>query len=81
MFLVLCKNEASRTGYGYDATRVLYRKKSIFLVYLMLGLIFIIICVLLCKTFRVKCVIKCIGKKQHREKKGISKKKKVDVKK
>jgi len=57
-------------------------KKSIFLVDLMLGLLFIIICVLYCKAFSLKCVIKWIGKKQHKENKGISKeKKKINVKK
>ena len=47
----------------------------------MLGLKFIIICVLLCKMFRLKCAIKWIGKKQHKQNKGISKETKVYVKK
>jgi hypothetical protein len=29
VFLELYKNEASRTGYGYDAMRHLYRKKNV----------------------------------------------------
>jgi len=45
----------------------LYRKKmSKYLVDLMLGLKFIIICVLFCKTFRLKCVIKWIERNNTR---------------
>jgi len=47
-------------------------KKSVCLVDLMLGLKFIIICVPFCKIFRLKCVIKWIGKKQLMENRGIS---------
>jgi len=48
-------------------------EKSICLVDFMLGLKFIIICVLFCKTFRLKCLIKWIRKKQHKQNKRISK--------
>jgi hypothetical protein len=51
-------------------------KKPVCLVDLILGLKLIITCVLFCKTFRLKYVIKWIGAKQHKESQGISKEKK-----